>query len=611
MNFKKRELGALATGITLAIASMSAQAADQPILTVEGGQSSAVITGGGTINDGASFLTTVPAADALDIVATISPPSGDVGQTGSLIAVVRADGIGDFVRLPDGSFELFDLAAPQTFATKTLTATESFSVLEGIVGSDIGVTDVTLDVYVGYWVGDDFGGITYNANPISVTIDEVPQDGCPTNTTAGQGKFADKPVCILSSAERITTNTHLTANNSYLIDGTVFIGENVDTPNDDKISLTIDAGTTLVAPEGVNTLVIDRSAKIYANGTAANPIIMTSEQDVAGVDALNLRGTWGGLVINGSATLNTQSGTDEGEGSTGTYGGGSSPRDDDDSGSVTYVQIKYAGWPITSENELNSISLQGVGSGTILDYIQVHNGADDGIEFYGGTVNAKHLVLTGNDDDALDWTTGYRGNLQHIVVKQTSSGDNCIEADNLGSNPIATPRSIPTVSNLTCIGSPDQKGNGHAFELKAGTGMNMSNSIIGGTFPPVDEGCILIKGEETFTQSGASIAELNGTLTMENSLITSECAADLQESGDAPWTTANWYGAQANSSFGTVDLGVAPNPFVGASDWTNGPIINAIPANIPSADFFDDVDYIGAIKDAASDWTSGWTFTDF
>ena len=253
---------------------------------------------------------------------------------------------------------------------------------------------------------------------------------------------------------------------------------------------------------------------------------------------------------------------------------------------------------------MNSIALQGVGSGTILDYIQVHNGADDGIEFYGGTVNAKHLVLTGNDDDALDWTTGYRGNLQHIVVKQTSSGDNCIEADNLGSNPIATPRSIPTVSNLTCIGSPDQKGNGHAFELKAGTGMNMSNSLIGGTFPPVDEGCILIKGEETFTQSGTSIAELNGTLTMENSLITTECAADLQEDDDAPWTAADWYGAQANSSSGTVDLG-------GANDWTNGPIINAIPADIPSADFFDDVDYIGAIKDAASDWTSGWTFTDF
>ena len=294
MNFKKCELGALASGITLAIASMSAQAADQPTLTVAGGQSSAVITGGATINDGASFLTTVPAADALDIVATISPASGDVGQAGSLIAVVSADGIGQFARLPDGSFEPLDLAAPQTFETKTLTATESFSVLEGLAGSDIGVSDVTLDVFVGYWVGDDVAGVTYNATPISVTIDEVPEEVCPTNTTAGQGTFADKPVCILSSAERITTSTHLTANNSYLIDGTVFIGENVDTPNDDKISLTIDAGTTLFAPEGVNTLVIDRSAKIYANGTADNPIIMTSEQDVEGVDALNLRGTWGG-----------------------------------------------------------------------------------------------------------------------------------------------------------------------------------------------------------------------------------------------------------------------------------------------------------------------------
>ncbi len=244
-----------------------------------------------------------------------------------------------------------------------------------------------------------------------------------------------------------------------------------------------------------------------------------------------------------------------------------------------------------------------MGSGTILDYIQVHNGADDGIEFYGGTVNAKHLVLTGNDDDALDWTTGFVGKLQHILIDQTSSGDNCIEADNLGSNPIATPRSIPTVSNLTCIGSPDQKGNGHAFELKAGTGMNMSNSIIGGVFPtPVDEGCIRIAGDETFSQSGSSAATLNGTLTMENSLISSACAADLQGSGT--FTATEWYNAQSNSTSGTVDLG---GPF----GWANGSAINAVTPAIPSDSFFDQVDYIGAIKDATSDWTAGWTFTDY
>lgn len=603
MKFKKTKMSAIATGVALGVASMGAQAADQPSLQVTGGSPTAMITGGATNNGGASYLGTIPAADAFDIVATINPASADVGQTGSLIVVVSADGLGQFA-LSDGAFLPLDLASPQAYSTKSLAATESISILSGIAGADIGVTDVTLDVFVGYWVGDDVAGVTYNAEPISVTIDEVPEDGCPANTTAGSGMFAGKPVCVLSSAERITSDTHLTANNSYFIDGAVFIGENVDTPNDDKISLTIDAGTTLFAPTGQNTLIVDKSAKIYANGTAANPIIMTSEQDEDGVDALNLRGTWGGLVINGSATLNTQDGFDQGEGGTGEYGGGSNPRDDDDSGSITYVQVKYAGWPITPEDELNSIALQGVGNSTILDYIQVHNGADDGIEFYGGTVNAKHLVLTGNDDDALDWTTGYSGKLQHIVVEQTNSGDNCIEADNLGSNPIATPRSMPTISNMLCIGSTEQKSSGHAFEIKAGTGMNMSNSLIGGEFPQGGEGCILIRGEETFTQSGASIAELNGTLTMENSLITDACAADLQEGDGAPWTTSDWYGAQANSAAGAVELG-------GDDGYTNDADINAIPADIPSDSFFDQVDYIGAVKDAANDWTSGWTFQDF
>ena len=95
-----------------------------------------------------------------------------------------------------------------------------------------------------------------------------------------------------------------------------------------------------------------------------------------------------------------------------------------------YTQL-HAGYLFTPEDELNSLALQGVGSKTNLDYIQIHNGADDGIEFYGGNVDGKHLYLTGIDDDSLDWTTGYTGRLQHVLIKLTNTGDNCIEADNL------------------------------------------------------------------------------------------------------------------------------------------------------------------------------------
>lgn len=600
------KLRAIASGVALGIAAMSAQAATPPTLPTAGSQTQAVFTGGATINGGASYLSTVPAADAADLIVNIQPAPANVGQSGSIVVIASIPGMGLFMKLSGGIWIPWTAADPvQPAITKTLTADEQVKVLDGLIGSDTNLAGMTIQAFVGYYTGGDISNLTYTSAPASITIANAPAAGCPVNTTLLSGTtFAGKPVCQLSGASRITTDTHLTANNSYFINGTVFVGSNTPTENANKVKLTIDAGTTLFAPEGVNTLVIDRGGKIYANGSATKPIIMTSEVDVTGVDALNTRGKWGGLVINGRAQLNTQSGFDEGEGSTGQYGGGTTPVNTDDSGAVTYVQIKYAGFPITSENELNSIALQGVGSGTILDYIQVHNGADDAIEFYGGTVNAKHLLLTGTDDDALDWTTGYVGKLQHILIKQTSSGDNCVEADNLGSNPVATPRSIPTVSNLTCIGSSGVKSSGHAFELKAGTGMLMSNSIIGGTFPTGGEGCMLISGAQTFTNSGASIATLNGTLVMRDSLITTACAADLKEGSGAPWTTSNWYGAQSNSTTGAVDLG-------GPHGWANGSAINAIPANIPSDSFFDKVDYIGAVKDSSSDWTAGWSFTSF
>lgn len=609
MKSNRTHLRTLSVAVAMGVAAMSAEAATPPTLATTGLKTSAVFTGGATINGGASYLSEVPAADAADLVANIQPAADDVGKSGSIVVIAAIPGLGYFMKLSGGIWVPWNTVDPiQPLVTKTLSAKEEVKILDGLIGSDTNLTGLTIQAYVGYYTGGSINNLTYTATPASIKIAEAPAAGCPTNTTLLSGTtFAGKPVCELSGSARILSNTHLTANNSYFINGTVFIGTNTPTENADKISLTIDAGTTLFAPEGINTLVIDRSAKIFANGSKAKPIIMTSEVDVAGVDALNTRGKWGGLVINGRAPLNTQSGFDEGEGSTGQYGGGTNPVADDDSGAVTYVQIKYAGYPITPENELNSISLQGVGSGTILDYIQIHNGADDSIEFYGGTVNAKHIVSTGVDDDALDWTTGYVGKLQHIIIKQTTSGDNCVEADNLGSNPIASPQSIPTISNLTCIGSSGVKSSGHAMELKAGTGMHMTNSVIGGVFPTGKEGCILIAGAATFTNAGSSISTLNGTLTMKDSIITTACAAELKEGSsdtNSPWKTADWYGAQENSTSGTVDLG-------GPNGWVNGTSLNALPANIPTDSFFDKVDYIGAVKDETSDWSAGWTFTDF
>jgi len=607
MKLELLKTSAIATGVALAMAALGAQAATQPGLSTAGASSSAKFTGGATVNGGASYLAEVPAEVAADLVATITPAAADIGKEGGIVVIAEVGNLGFFIKLSGGIWVQWDGASILPTVTKTLAAAESVSILDDLVGNDTSLAGLTIKAYVGYYTGANAAAtITYTAAPMQMKIAAKASTSCPVNTTAFAGQTVDgKPLCSLPTGEALTTDTHLTNNFVYYIDGTVFIGEDADTPIADKVKLTIDAGTKIIVAESASALAINRGGMLFANGSATHPIIMTSELDVEGIDAVNTRGKWGGIVISGSAALNTQDGTDASEGVVSTYGGGANPRNDDSSGALTYVQIKYAGFAFSPTNELNSLALQGVGSGTVIDYINVHNGADDGVEFYGGTVDAKHLVVSGSDDDAVDWTHGYVGRLQHILIDNTLSGasDNCIEADNLGANPTALPRSIPVVSNLTCIGSSEIKTSGHAFELKAGTGMLMSNSIIGGTFPQGGEGCIRIAGEETFLNSGSTIATLNGTLVMRDSLVTTACAADLQEK-DGVWTTADWFGAQSNTSAGTVDLG---GPF----GWANGSSINAIPANIPEDSFFDKVDYIGAVKDDSSDWTKGWVFTGY
>ncbi len=594
MIFNKTRVNALAAGVALGVASMAVQAADQPSLVATGPKSGAAFTGGATLNNSASFQSLVPASEPFDVVGVIAPAPADVGQSGSLVAVVELNG--QLLNLnAQNEWVPLDFNNVLAFDTGLLSGEEKVTILDDFVGTEEGVAGSTVNVFFGYHTGD-VSQITYTGSPVSVQV-AAEVSGCPAGTTENAATFEDKPVCNIP-ADRFLTDMHLTDNAVYFVNGTVFIGSNtVNTPDAEKVTLTIDPGVKIIAEGGQTALVIDRGGKVFANGTAAKPIIMTSSQDDGSLDALNARGLWGGLTISGSATQNTASGVAVGEGSTGEYGGGDAPNDEDSSGAVTYVQIRYAGFPITSDDELNTISLQGVGSGTILDYIHSHNGADDGIEFYGGTVNAKHILITGQDDDALDWTNGWTGNLQHVVIKHTTSGDNCIEADNLGGNPTATPRSNPTVANLTCITSLTQKGNGHAFELKAGTGMQMFNSVIGGELNST-EGCILIAGDETFIQSGSS-GSFNGTLRMENSLITSGCASAL--AGEGTFTTEEWFAAQANSSSGTVDLG-------GTEGWTNGSAVNAVSPAVIDHPFFDAVNYIGGVKNDSLDWTTGWTF---
>ncbi|MEL7027653.1 MAG: hypothetical protein AAGL49_00245, partial [Pseudomonadota bacterium] len=287
-------------------------------------------------------------------------------------------------------------------------------------------------------------------------IDLVPNDSCPTGTTLEEiGASPSVQACVLRGD--LTSDIVLTAENGYALDGAVFVG--TDTGDGGvAASLTIPAGVTLFGAAGEDYLVVARGSTIDATGTAANPITMTSIQDVidmetsGGRDTTNVRGEWGGLVINGFAPINncedasaTPGGADcfdLGEGASGRFGG-----DDpnDDSGVLNYVVVKFAGNLINSEDELNGIAFQGVGDATNVEFVQVHNNADDAFEWFGGTVNAKYLVATGAGDDSLDWTDGWTGSVQYAVVKQgptvLSDDPRGIEADNRNGNELLTPTS--------------------------------------------------------------------------------------------------------------------------------------------------------------------------
>ena len=251
----------------------------------------------------------------------------------------------------------------------------------------------------------------------------------------------------------ITTGEHivLKKNSVYQLAGSLIVK--------DGATLTIEEGAKIIA-EGVAYIGVEQGGKIFVDGTAQNPVVMTS---------LNQNpGSWGGLVICGKAPIN-KGNTATAEVSELTYGGTDV---NDDSGSIRYLRIEYSGYAYNSEKEFNGLSLFGVGNGTTIEYVQVHEGSDDGFEWFGGTVDANYLISTSNEDDQFDWTEGWNGKGSFWYSKEgLGKGNRGIEADNNSQNRAATPTSAPTISNLTLVGlGVDYTGSeNQALKLREGT----------------------------------------------------------------------------------------------------------------------------------------------
>ncbi len=293
-----------------------------------------------------------------------------------------------------------------------------------------------------------------------------------------------------------------TAANTYRLDGIVELGGG--------IVLTIEAGTRVEGNSAVNpsALYIRRDAQIFANGTALQPIVFTCTA------ATKVKGCWAGLAVAGNAPVNLQqSGSPAapdfarnpgGGGNTRLLEGttaGTAPAMDfggnnpaDNSGTIRYTRIEYGGFVVGTNNELNGLTLGGVGSGTTLEFIQIHGGLDDGIEFFGGTANARNLLLTGNSDDAFDWSFGWQGSAQFVIVQQDSlDSEKGLEGDNsegTGATFNETPRTNGPLYNFTLVGTlfpsstsgaPGNNVN-DAVHVRRGNRSELANSVIVG-FP--------------------------------------------------------------------------------------------------------------------------------
>ena len=296
---------------------------------------------------------------------------------------------------------------------------------------------------------------------------------------------------------RLNADKTLSAAYDYLLRGAVFV--------EGGATLTIEPGVQVYGEQATNgTLIIARGSKIMAEGTASAPIVMSSDAAIGS----RARGQWGGLIVNGSAPTNQ--GITFGEGDTGAFGGNNPA---DSSGVLRYVRVEYAGIEFSPDNELNGIAFQGVGSGTVVDHVQVHMNQDDGVEMFGGTVNLKYVMVTGARDDSFDWTDGWTGKAQFLVVQQYGDdADNGFEVDNSSKDNEATPRSDATIYNATLVGDPAGPESDNGMLIREGAAGTFANFIVTG-FNKVG---LDINNEATHAQADSGKLVVKNSIFFEN-----------------------------------------------------------------------------------------------
>jgi hypothetical protein len=409
----------------------------------------------------------------------------------------------------------------------------------------------------------------------------------------------------------ITADRTLKTGNTYILDGVVYVKNGA--------TLTIQEGVTVKAKPGKTALVVTRGSKINAVGTATKPIVFTSYKAVPDY------GDWGGIVMLGKATTNAsfngQAGQGEIEGGVnnsnndGVYGGSD---DNDNSGKLKYVRIEWGGYPFLPDKELNSLTMGGVGRGTEIDYVMTSYGYDDAFEWFGGTVNCKHLISYKPLDDDFDCDFGFRGNIQFAIAirdkdRADVSGSNGFEQDNDGSGSTTTPITAPVFSNVTIIG-PKKDANTtiagdfkRVAHLRRNTRTSIFNSILMG-FPTG----ILVDGSKAADNLINGDMELKGIILagMVNKALDTVGTTSTGLALTALFNTSGWNNEiQANNS--DVQLTA---PFAAGNGFNPAPAAGspaASGASFSSAKlgggFFTPTTYRGAAASSGDEWWTGWT----
>ncbi|WP_445957827.1 multidrug transporter [Yeosuana sp.] len=360
-----------------------------------------------------------------------------------------------------------------------------------------------------------------------IIINDYSDNSVTNNTTPGGGTGGTNTGTTIYLTGTFDSDLTLDPINTYILNGPVIMQAGT--------TLTIPAGMTIKATSGGANIyiAISQGAKILASGTPTEPIVLTSASSSPAA------GDWGGLILLGKAPINSvvADATSTSEIASLPYGG-TDPTDN--SGIVQYLRVEYSGGAADGQSENNGLSFYGVGSGTVVQYVESFEGKDDGFEFFGGTVEVSYLVSINNQDDSIDWTEGFSGKITNAYVKHGADHDKGIEADgyNTDYSNAGAYYSKPTITNVTIDGF--DAASGTAVNVRAGT-QGLFNNLTISNFSLAFK----IDGDAGDNPTGAGV--LTNELHVTDITFTN-VATKLQNNTPEAFTEANFISGDGNGT---------------------------------------------------------------